>query len=387
MNLWKIGKLAYVASGFVVLIIAFTVLVNLYWPFLTNSTSASRPDSALAQSAPAALSTDELRNIQIYKTSSAAVVNITSTAVAMDMFYNPVPKRGMGSGVILTPDGYILTNAHVVEDADRLEVSLLNDNRTFKARLIGGDPSNDIALIKIEPGERKLPVLALADSSKLQVGQQVYAIGNPFGLNSTLTVGIISSLGRRLQAENGRIMENIIQTDAAINPGNSGGPLLDSAGRLIGINTAIYSPSGGSAGIGFAIPANTARRIAADLIEYGKIIRPYLGLEVAMELTPRISRLLQIPTHHGLLIAKVSGGSPASKAGLKGGDRVLMIGNRELILGGDVITGVDATQVDSIDSFLNYIESKHPGDTITLEIMRNGQTLSVPVILERREGA
>jgi putative serine protease PepD len=340
-------------------------------------------ESVLAQGTTSHLTSDELQNIAIYKSVSPAVVNITSVTVGLDMFFNAVPQQGMGSGVILTKDGYILTNAHVVEDADRLEVTLLN-GKTYKARLVGGDASHDTALIKIDPAGTALPTVSIGDSSRLQVGQKVYAIGNPFGLNSTLTTGVISSLGRTLKAENGRMMENIIQTDAAINPGNSGGPLLDSSGKLIGINTAIFSPSGGSAGIGFAISINDARRIAEDLIKFGKVIRSYIGLQVSLQLNPNAAQALKLPVNEGLLVGRVIANGPAAKAGIRSGDRELVVGNRRIILGGDIITAVDNRPVKTIDGFINYIESKRPGETVVVTVYRGSAPVKLPVRLEEK---
>jgi S1-C subfamily serine protease len=326
---------------------------------------------------------EEKVNIGIYRQVSPAVVNISSTVLALDVFSNVIPEQGQGSGVILTADGYILTNAHVVEQADRLEVMLLN-RKTYKAELVGGDVSRDVALLKIDTHGEKLPTVKLGDSDRLQVGQCVYAIGNPFGLNSTLTTGVISSLGRTLKAQNGRLMEGIIQTDAAINPGNSGGALLNSAGQLIGINTAIFSPSGSSAGIGFAIPANNARRIAEDLITYGRIIRPYLGVEVGMEITPAIANALHLPSKTGLMIARIVPGSPAAQAGLHPADHSIVVGNRQIPLGGDIVTAYDGHPAEHTDSFINYLESRHPGNSVTLKIIRAGKPLTVTVQLVER---
>jgi len=337
------------------------------------------------QAAPEAvtLTPQEKINIAIYKQASPTVVNISSVVYAVDVFSNVIPEEGMGSGVILTSDGYILTNAHVVADAQKLEVMLLN-GKTYKAKLIGGDISRDVALIKIDPGNQKLPTITLGNSEHLQVGQMVYAIGNPFGLNSTLTTGVISSLGRTLKAQNGRLMENIIQTDAAINPGNSGGPLLDSAGHLIGINTAIFSPSGSNAGIGFAIPVNSARRIAEDLISYGHVVRPYLGVEIGMEINPHLAEALNLPVKQGLMVARVIKNAPAEKAGLHGAGKVLAIGNRQIPLGGDVLVSYDGHAATTAERFMNYVESKRPGDTLNLQINRNGQPLTINVKLEER---
>ncbi|MDX2086083.1 MAG: trypsin-like peptidase domain-containing protein [Candidatus Melainabacteria bacterium] len=377
------------AALFSVLVVAMTLalfgLLNLARPWINPwlpawLTSGSVP--VLASSSEVVLTADEQHDIALYKKASPAVVNITSTTVAVDMFFNMVPQRGMGSGVLLTSDGYILTNAHVVEEADQLEVTVADTKEVYKARLVGGDSSNDIALLKIDVPGKTFPAIAMGDSSKLQVGQKVYAIGNPFGLNSTLTTGVISSLGRELRAENGRIMENIIQTDAAINPGNSGGPLLDSNGRLIGINTAIFSPSGASAGIGFAIPVNVAQRLANDLMAHGRVIRPYLGVRIGMELSPRIAQLLQLPVEKGLLVSQVGPGTPAAKAGLRGGNQILRLGRRRYLLGGDILIEVDGKSIETVDTFINYIESKRPGETVTVSVIRDGQLVRLSVILE-----
>jgi S1-C subfamily serine protease len=343
-------------------------------------------DVLVQAGSPSTLNEHEQQTIALYKKANQAVVNITSTVLGVDIFYNVVPQQGQGSGILLTADGYILTNEHVVQDADRLEVSLLKDEQPYKARLIGGDPNNDIALIKIDPRPGQVfPTISLGHSDSLQVGQNVYAIGNPFGLGSTLTTGVISSVGRKLKAENGRVMDNIIQTDAAINPGNSGGPLLDSSGNLIGVNTAIFSPSGASAGIGFAIPVNTAHRIANDLIQYGHVIKPYLGVQLAIELNQRISRALNLPVNKGLLVGFVQHNSPAAKAGLRGGTQTLVVRNREIILGGDIITELNGQTVESMDNFINTIESRRPGDKIMLKVYRGSAPLMLSVLLEQRE--
>ncbi|MBY0403795.1 MAG: trypsin-like peptidase domain-containing protein, partial [Cyanobacteria bacterium] len=255
---------------------------------------------------------------------------------------------------------------------------------TYKAKLVGGDLSHDTALIKIDTQGQALPTVSTGDSSKLQVGQYVYAIGNPFGLNSTLTTGVISSLGRTLKAENGRMMENIIQTDAAINPGNSGGPLLDSAGRLIGINTAIFSPSGGSAGIGFAIPVNDVKRIANDLITQGRVIRSFIGIQPSLALNPSIAKALNLNVSEGIMVGRIVPGGPAQKAGVREANKELQVGNRRILLGGDIVTAVDGRAIKTIDSFINYVESKRPGDSITLSIVRDGKSLKIVVKLEER---
>ncbi|MEM0951306.1 MAG: trypsin-like peptidase domain-containing protein [Cyanobacteria bacterium P01_H01_bin.74] len=376
----KIAKLI----GFSLAVCVLSTLMScvFQWPFTADKPFQQIP-AVLATNSPQTLLSSEKVNISIYEKASPAVVNISSTVMGVDFFYNVIPQEGMGSGVILTEDGYILTNAHVVANADRLEVMLL-DGKTYPAKKMGGDISKDVALIKIDPQGIKLPAIELGNSDSLKVGQAVYAIGNPFGLNSTLTTGVISSLGRTLKAQNGRLMEGIIQTDAAINPGNSGGALLNSSGQLIGMNTAIFSPSGSSAGIGFAVPVNAAKRIAEDLIAYGRVIRPYLGIEIGMEINATLAKALQLPVKKGLMITRVQSGTPASQAGLKPAGKVIAIGNRRVPIGGDIITRYDGQSVDDADRFLNYIESKRPGDVIQLLVNRNGQVLPVSVTLAER---
>lgn len=382
---WRIqGRSTAKLLGFSLAVCLLSTLMSciIQWPFSESYHPTGTPP-VLAAPEVAALLPQEKINIAIYKQASPAVVNISNTVLAIDVFSNVTPEQGTGSGVILTPNGYILTNAHVVADSQQLEVMLLN-GKTYKAQLIGGDVSRDVALIKIDPGAMKLPTITMGDSAHLQVGQMVYAIGNPFGLNSTLTTGVISSLGRTLKAQNGRLMENIIQTDAAINPGNSGGPLLNSAGQLIGINTAIFSPSGSNAGIGFAIPVNSARRIAEDLIATGHVVRPFLGIEIGMEINPHLAEALNLPVKQGLMVARVLRNAPAEKAGLHGSGKVLTIGNRRIPVGGDIIVAYDGHTADSAERFMNYIESKRPGDIVHFSVNRNGQPLKLDVKLEER---
>ncbi len=326
-----------------------------------------------------ALTPDEETNIRVYRETSPAVVNIVNTTVSYDFFYNPVPETGSGSGIIVDKKGHIITNYHVVEGAQRLDVTL-HDGSKYRAVIKGIDPGNDIALIKIEaPAERLKPVV-FGDSSSLKVGQKVLAIGNPFGLQNTLTVGIVSSLGRTMKSIDGRLMRGIIQTDAAINPGNSGGPLLDGEGRMIGINTAIFSPVGASVGIGFAVPVNTIKRILPQLIEKGYVSRPWLGI-AGQSIDAETARVLGLDSP-GVLIADVFKGSPADRAGLLGASRYLRLGNLLVAVGGDLIVAVNGREIESMDELNELMEGYSVGQTIELTVLRKGRKMKVKVRLD-----
>ena len=335
----------------------------------------SSPETA--QSA-AGLTPEENSNIAIYRAASPATVFITSTIFQRDWFFQAYPVRESGSGFLIDVEGRILTNYHVVSGrAPALEVTL-DDKTTYKARILGYDRRNDMALIKIEP-KAKLHFLKLGDSDPLQVGQKVLAIGNPFGLEGTLTVGVISSLNRSIQDENGSRLEDMVQTDAAINPGNSGGPLLDSHGDVIGINTAIYGP-GGNIGIGFAIPINRAKTMLADYSSRGRVARPYLGLTTSF-LTADLAEALGLPAQTGLLVQVVEPGSAADQAGLRGADREVAIGNYVMAVGGDFIVAVDGAPVTTRAALSRVLERKKAGDPVQLSIIRNRRRLEVKVTL------
>ncbi|MBI5286088.1 MAG: trypsin-like peptidase domain-containing protein [Deltaproteobacteria bacterium] len=325
-----------------------------------------------------ALSPEEEVNIKIYQQMGPSVVNIINTTISYDFFFNPIPESGTGSGSIIDKKGYILTNNHVVENAQRLEVTLY-DGSKWEAKVVGTDPSNDIAVIKIDAPSDRLKTILFGDSSDIRVGQKVLAIGNPFGLERTLTVGIISSLGRTLRAANGRLMRGIIQTDAAINPGNSGGPLLDSDGRTIGINSAIFSPVGANVGIGFAIPVNTVKKVLSQLIEKGYVSRPWLGI-MGQNIGPGLAGLLKLPSQ-GILIAEVVRGGPAEKVGIKGAKRVVAIGNLQLAIGGDLVVAINGKTIKSMDELSEVVESRLPGESLELTIIRDGKRMVVKVTL------
>lgn len=329
-----------------------------------------------------ALTDDEQNNIRIYSESKKGVVNITSTVLERDFFWGIVPRSGSGSGAIIDKFGYILTNNHVINDARRIEVTLSNGSK-WPGKLVGNDPDNDLAVIKINAPPKLLFPLPLGDSHALMVGQKVMAIGNPFGLNETLTTGIISSLGRSIRSENGSLMEDLIQTDAAINPGNSGGPLLDSNGKVIGINTAIFSPSGGSVGIGFAVPVEVAKRVIPDLIKKGYVAYPWIGATL-FPVRPWMDEYLSIKTNHGAMIIEVIEQGPAAKSGLRGSTRILQMGNIRLPVGGDIIVDIDGKPVYSPDELIRAIRKKRPGDLVKLLVFRNGRRIEISVILEER---
>jgi S1-C subfamily serine protease len=325
---------------------------------------------------------DEENNISIYRRIGPGVVNITSVVMERDFFFNPIPREGAGSGSIIDTSGHILTNHHVIRDSTKLEVTL-SDESKWPARLVGADPDDDLAVIKIDVPTERLTVIPMGDSSNLKVGQKVLAIGNPFGLGQTLTTGIISSLGRSIRSEAGVLIQDVIQTDAAINPGNSGGPLLDSTGKIIGINSAIISPTGASVGIGFAVPVNTAKRILPELIEKGYVSYPWIGASV-YPLIPEFAKFLGLKVERGAVISEVVKGGPAEKAGLKGGDRQVQVGNSLILVGGDVIVEMDGQKVVSSDELIRMIRGHRPGDGVELKVLRKGKFLPIKVTLGKK---
>lgn len=331
------------------------------------------------------LGSDETENIEVYQTRNEGVVNITTETVAYNWFLEPVPRQGSsGSGSIIDRRGYVLTNQHVVEGAVKVFVTLADESR-IEGRVIGTDPENDLAVIRFDPEDRSLTVIPMGESESLQVGQKVLAIGNPFGLDRTLTTGIISGLGRPLRARNDLVIQNMIQTDASINPGNSGGPLLDSKGRMIGINTMIYSPSGGSVGIGFAVPVETARRVVPDLLELGYVRRGWIDI-VPRALFPQLVDYADLPVSEGILISEVVRGGNADKAGLRGGSerRAVRYGRTVIYLGGDIIVAVDGQPVESIGNLYEALEDNRPGETVEVQYIRNGNRRSTEVTLSER---
>jgi len=322
-----------------------------------------------------ATSTDEQNNIEVYRTLSPGVVFIHSTSYARDFFGFMEPQEGSGSGSILDQQGNILTNYHVIAGAQKLSVSM-GGKKDYPAIVVGGDPDTDLAIIRLtEKPEGALTVIPMGDSDKLVVGQKVLAIGNPFGLDRTLTTGVISGLQRPIRARNNRLIEGAIQTDASINPGNSGGPLLDSRGRMIGINSQILSPSGSSAGVGFAVPVSIAKRVVPQLLKEGAVRRPKLG--IGTRDIAQIRAQVELPVTDGVLIVQVARGSGAANAGLRGMQQTEM-GDYEL---GDIIVGIDGEKIGNSDDLFRVLDKHQIGDTVQVHVWRNGRRMSVPVRL------
>jgi S1-C subfamily serine protease len=379
-----------------ILLSALVLILGAYWagarfgPRQPASVEALRlgtdntRSAANAAQRDAALTDDESINVRIYRQASPAVANILTKATEYDFFMDPVPVEGAGSGFVIDPRGYILTNFHVVQEAQSIEV-VLGDQSKYSAKFVGADQRNDVALIKIDPKGKQLVALQLGDSSSLQVGQKVLAIGNPFGFQSTLTTGIVSALGRTVQTSQTTFIDEAIQTDAAINRGNSGGPLINSHGEVIGINSAIYTPSGTTAGIGFAIPINTAKSIANDLITDGRVHRAFLGVET-LPVGGWLGEALDLPVQEGLLVELVTPRGPAAVAGIRGGDRLAQAGMRRIHIGGDVIVAIDGQKVAGQLDVNVVLNRKRPGDTVNVSVYRGGKKMDIPVKLGERTG-
>ena len=343
---------------------------------LPSSTGAF--DLNVANAAPA-FDTEEQQNIAVYKRALPSVVNITSTAVAFDFFYGAVPQQGQGSGFILNKDGLILTNNHVIDNAQRIEVTL-HDKHKYKAQLVGADKGHDLALLKID-APNLVPATLAESSTDLVVGQRVYAIGNPFGLNGTMTRGIISAI-RSIRGPEGNPIEDAIQTDASVNPGNSGGPLLNSHGEVIGITTMIASNGADqSSGIGFAIPINTAKAVLNDFAKYGHVRTPTLDI-VMLPIGPDLAEQMGLPADYGVLIQRVLPGGAAEHAGLHGGAQRAYLGNTPVMIGGDLIVAVDGQEISNNQDLSAAINAHRAGDVITLTVFRGQKRLEFKVTLD-----
>ena len=344
-------------------------------PIVLIATPTPLPADKVAEAD--ALDIEEQLVTNVYERVSSSVVYITSRVIVMDFFAGPLPQEGTGSGFILDRDGHIVTNNHVVEGARSIEVTLFDSTRV-PAEIVGLDPLNDLAVIRIDVPSAKLNPVELGNSDALRVGQRAIAIGNPFGLDWTLTAGVVSSLGRPLQIDEQRYLYNVVQTDAAINPGNSGGPLLDSHGRVIGVNTAIRS---GAENIGFAVPVNTVKRVVPELIEHGHYAHPWMGT-LSYTISPEFASRLDLPVEQGLLVARVVEGSPADGAGLRGARQELVVGNRRYYVGGDIVLSIDGEALTSNQQLTEYLETQtRVGQVVTLVVQRDGKQMTVEVEL------
>lgn len=327
---------------------------------------------------------DEQQNINVYEKCNEAVVNITTQVMGVNWFLEPVVESGgSGSGSIIDSRGYVVTNVHVVSGASKIYISL-SDGSQFEGKVVGLDEESDIAVLKFTPPQGTvLKTIAFGDSTALKVGQKVIAIGNPFGLERTMTTGIVSGLGRPIQNSNNTIIRDMIQTDTAINPGNSGGPLLDTSGKMIGINTMIYSSSGNSAGVGFAVPAATAQRVVNDLLRYGSVQRGIIQAEL-VQMNTAIANYANLDINRGVLVSQVISGGNADKAAIKGGTQAVRYGSRNprtIYLGGDIIVAINGEKVSTLADYLSLLESKRPGESVTLTLHRNRKNIDVSVVL------
>jgi S1-C subfamily serine protease len=368
-----------------VVLLLVGIVIGSHMPAVRAGPTATPTPLPLSTRADIATALQE-QLVAIYEKAGPSVVHIRNQRTVVDFFGQIIPQGGTGTGFVYDAQGHIVTNYHVVEGAQSLDVTLA-DGRTFSASLVGSDPVNDLAVIRIRTNEPLPPPLPLADSAQLRVGQIVLAIGNPFGLEQTLTMGIVSALGRVIQSpENNRFIGEVIQTDAAINPGNSGGPLLDLQGRVIGVNTQIVSPSGASAGIGFAVSANTVARVVPVLIARGAYPHPWLGVQV-VELNPSLAALLEqagmkVPVTRGLLILETVANGPAARAGLRAPDRVVRVGNSRVPVGGDIIVRINDTPVSTFQDLTVYLETKtRSGETVTVTVVRDGKEQTIRVRL------
>jgi len=328
---------------------------------------------------------DERQNITIYEQLNAGVVNITTETVGINWFLEPVPQAGSsGSGSIINTRGYVLTNNHVIENANKVYISLA-DGSEFEGTVVGTDPENDLAVLKFDPPQgMALQVIPFGSSDNLKVGQKVLAIGNPFAFERTLTVGIVSGLGRPIQIATNYIIKDMIQTDASINPGNSGGPLINTQGQMIGINTMIYSPSGGSVGIGFAIPINTAKRVVAEIIEYGRVRRGWIDATL-VQLFPQLVQYASLPVSTGLLVSRTLRGGLAERAGLRQGSDPVQYRRSVIYLGGDIITAVNGVRINTLADLYSALEDNKPGDVVRVEVYRGRDTQTLSITLADRE--
>jgi S1-C subfamily serine protease len=395
MKLYSRGQLVFfsIASAPVVAVILGTVLLLGGGNGRITGSDAEEPAFTFESTAPivqinneSGLTQDEVDTISVFEARNDGVVNISTERLTLNWFFEAVPEQGQsGSGSIIDERGYVLTNNHVIEGAAGVNITLA-DGSTMNGEVVGIDVENDLAVLKFDPGDRELTTIPLGTSGDLRVGQKVLAIGNPFAIGRTLTTGVISGLGRSIRSQDSYIINGLIQTDASINPGNSGGPLLNSRGEMIGINTMIYSQSGGSIGIGFAVPVDTARRVVPDLIEFGTVPRGWIEL-VPVQIFPQLVRYADLPVDEGLLVSQVQPGGNAETAGIQGGNTrraPIRSQGTTIYLGGDIITRVGNVRVRTLANLFEALENTRPGDQVTVTYIRNGRERQTVVDLVER---
>jgi S1-C subfamily serine protease len=382
--------------GLLALLLLLTVSCSLDFASTPLPAASPADSAAVVESVPApvvsqnpAALIDELgrdfaerRVMDVYQQVSPAVVNVTTQVLRRGFFFEIIPEEGAGSGFVLDKEGHILTNYHVIREAQQVEVIFM-DETTLSAHIIGADPRNDIAVLQVDAPPELLAPVELGQSAGLQVGQRAIVIGNPFGqFGGTLTVGVISALNRTLQSQDQGEMSGIIQTDAAINRGNSGGPILDSAGKVIGMNTAIFSPSGDNVGVGFAVPVDTIRRVLPELLTLGRYRHPWLGIRYAYPLSPGLANMLKLPVEQGLLLVELQRQGPLDVAGAHGTQGEAIVGNQRMFVGGDILTAVDGQPITTPEELQTLLEVDYVvGDNVTATILRDGQEKQVTVTL------
>ncbi len=398
MKLYSRGQVAIVALMSAAIVLAAAAVIGFLWlpgsrhqnadEVAIDSSAALWPvqfANAIVDTTQLDLTDDERNSIIVYEALNKGVVNITSVTMRYNWFFDPVPQEGTGSGSIIDRSGLVVTNYHVIQGATDLTVTMA-DGSEYAGEIVGTDRENDLAVLRFQPPSEGVTIIPFGDSAQLRVGQKVLAIGNPFALERTLTIGVVSGLGRSVRVADTLIIRDMIQTDASINPGNSGGPLLNSRGEMVGINTVIQSSSGESIGIGFAVPIDTAKRVVRDLVEYGRVRRGWIDIGYAIQLFPALARLNNPSVTRGLLVSEVSPRSNAYTAGIRGGDsdRYVRYRMNYIYLGGDVIVEVDGLPVASRADFYSALEDNRPGEEVTVRVVRGRQEKAYSVKLAER---
>jgi S1-C subfamily serine protease len=385
----KLKNIVFILSGVLAVIFISAVIFKFAYKGFDHTHSSGKNIPVIdVKDDQRTFTNEEQMAINIYKDLSPSVVNITFYKTEyIRYFFDLYPEKseGQGSGAIIDESGYIVTNYHVVGNADKLSVALAQGEQDYEAQIIGIDPENDLAVIKIKNPNKKFKPIPLGTSKDLKIGQKTFAIGNPYGLDRTLTSGLISGLGRPVKTEQGTLIEGAIQTDASINPGNSGGPLIDSSGKMIGITSMIISPSGGSIGLGFAIPIDTVRDVVDELLKYGYVKRGWIDATF-LQVTPAISRELGYSTNYGLMVMTVAKGGEAYRSGLRGGNEKAVYNNKVIYVGGEIIVGIDNTKINDYSSLVMVLKNKKPGETVSMEYFKGNRKYTAQIkLIDKRQ--